>query len=511
MRARLGLDCGMSVRDRRTAALIFLSLLATYAYFFGGSGFSQNAQFSQARAIVERHTLAIDAYLGNTADLSHNGSHTYPNKPPGMSLLTAIPYALIHLLAGPPTSAFALTLDLYLCTVAICAVSGAALGALMFVLSLRLGATSRRAASVALVIALGTPVFSYSTMLFMHVPSALLILASFGIAAGLLRKPLLIAGICAGLATCMNYLAILAVVPIALLIYLRSDRRVRDLSLFVMGGLPFALLLAAYQWAVFGSPARTSIATTNPAFLSPGAFMGIFAAPTWEALFGITFSSYRGLFYIAPILLLGMFGAIEFSRTVERRKLLIAIAISFAFFLTVNASFNGWHGGYAIGPRYLIPTIPLIGLLLVNVSTPRLLFRVMAALSIALNLAVTAVDPQPPDRFKDPIGKYILPALVTGSALQNDPEVPVWIRNLYTGHTSTNRVAADEMLPFQRHAPGSPVSEWSSFNLGEIAFGPGALLSLAPLLAFWAGIAVMLTRWTTPSSRASAEEFPPSS
>ncbi len=500
----------MSVRDRRTAALIFFSLLVTYAYFFGGSGFGQNAQFSQARAIVERKTLAIDAYLGNTADLSHHGGRSYPNKPPGMGVLAAVPYALIYLTSGPPRDPLELTIDLYLCTVAINALSGAALGMLMFILSLRLGATSSRAASVALVVALGTPVFAYSTMLFMHVPSALLILVAFGIAAGLLRVPLLVAGLSMGVATCINYLAVLPILPIAVLIYLRSDNRVRDLLLYIAGGAPCVLLLGAYQLVAFGSPLQTSIATVNPAFITPGAFLGIFTLPRWEALFGITFSSYRGLFYLSPILLLAVFGATEFARIPRRRTLLACILLSFTLFLLANASFNGWHGGYAIGPRYLIPSIPLIGLLLVNVSTPRLLFRVMATLSIALNLAVTAVDPQPPDRFKDPIGKYILPALITGSALQNDLEVPVWIRTLYTGHTSTNRVAADEMLPFQRHAPGSPVSEWSSFNLGEIAFGPGALLSLAPLLAFWAGVAVMLARWTTPSSRASAEEFPPS-
>ncbi len=499
----------MSVRDRRTAALIFFSLLVTYAYFFGGSGFGQNAQFSQARAIVERQTLAIDAYLGNTADLSHHGSRTYPNKPPGMGVITALPYALIYLTAGPPKDPLKLTIDLYLCTVAVNALSGAALGALLFLLSLRLGATSRNAAVVALVIALGTPVFAYSTMLFMHVPSALLILTAFGIAAGLLRRPLVLAGVCLGLATCVNYLAILAILPIALLIHLRSRNRLRDLLLFVAGGMPFAILLAIYQWVAFGSPARTSIATTNPAFLTPGAFLGIFALPAWESLFGITFSSYRGLFYIAPVLLLGAFGAAEFARTVERRRLLIAIALAFVLFVVVNASFNGWHGGYAIGPRYLIPVVPLIGLLLVNASMPRLLFRILAAISIVLNLAVTAVDPQPPDHFRDPIGKYILPSLITGSALQSD-DVPVWIRTLYTGHTSANRVAADEMLPFQHHAPGSPVSEWSSFNLGEIGFGPGSLLSLAPLLCFWAAIAMALRRTTTPSSHAPAEASPAS-
>jgi hypothetical protein len=486
----------LSDRDRRTAALVFFALLLTYAYCFGGSGFSQNAQMSQARAIVERGSIAINGYNANTADLSHNNGRTYPNKPPGMSFLTAVPYALIHAVAGAPKDPLGLTFDLYLCTIAICGISGAALGMLMFLLAMRLGATPRRATVVALSIALGTPVFAYSTMLFLHVPSALLILVAFGIAAGLLRKPVLLAGVASGAATCINYLSIFAVIPIAILIAVRSHERRRDLLLFVAGGVPFALLLAAYQWAAFGSPMRTSIATTNPAFLTPGAFLGIFPGPKWEALFGITFSPYRGLFYIAPVLLLSIIGALGFSLTPARKRVMLTIAATFALFLLVNSSFNGWHGGYAIGPRYLIAVIPLLGLLLVDAHVPPRLFAVLAAISIALNFIVTVVDPQPPDGFRDPIRKYEIPAFLTGKALQNDAEVPEWIRTLYTGHTSTNRVASDEMLPFRHHPPGSPEGEWSSFNLGEMVFGAGNAASLIPLLAFWLVTGVVLVRRT---------------
>ena len=28
----------------------------------------------------------------------------------------------------------------------------------------------------------------------------------------------------------------------------------------------------------------------------------------------------------------------------------------------VNASFNGWHGGYSIGPRYVLQIVPLLAL-----------------------------------------------------------------------------------------------------------------------------------------------------
>ena len=73
-----------------------------------------------------------------------------------------------------------------------------------------------------------------------------------------------------------------------------------------------------------------------------------------------------------------------------------------------------------------------------------------------------------------------MPALLFGGAAPNDEAVPVWIRQLYTGHTSTNRVAPDELMPFSRYKPGSPETEWASFNLGELLFETGSALSLLP-------------------------------
>src|SRR4030095_11076073 len=37
----------------------------------------------------------------------------------------------------------------------------------------------------------------------------------------------------------------------------------------------------------------------------------------------------------------------------------------FGFFFLVNASFNGYHGGFAAGPRYLVPGLPFLAFPLV--------------------------------------------------------------------------------------------------------------------------------------------------
>jgi hypothetical protein len=281
----------------------------------------------------------------------------------------------------------------------------------------------------------------------------------------------MLAGAAMGAATSINYLC----APLALILLIAKTRG-KNALLYIGGGVPFALFLAWYHWAAFGSPLRTPIATTNPAFLDRAAFLGIFYLPQLDALWGITLSPYRGLFYLAPMLL---FAVVALVRAKQWTILTFTAPL-----LLLHASFNGWHGGYTIGPRYLLPIVPLLALRLRDAANTRArpLFFAAAVISLLFNFAATAVDPQPPDRLRDPLGKYELPALLTGSAA-DDASVPPWLPALYTGHTSTNRVAIDELTPFTRHAIGSRENEWASFNLGELLFGAGSFASILPWLA----------------------------
>jgi hypothetical protein len=452
---------------RSPEAWLFALLIFSYAYFFGGSGWNQNATFDLTRSIVERHELQLRGLAANTADVSFHGGRIYSNKAPGLSFAAAVPYALIHAIAGPPRDATALTIDLYLCSVATCGLSGALIGVLLFRHAQRKGLLTRDAFAVGLIAGLGTPIFAYSTMLFAHVPSALFVLVAY-----LERDRPLRCGAALGAATILNYAAIV----VAAVFLFSLVRKPRQLALLAAGGAPFALALAVYQVAAFGSPFTTSIATTNPSFLEQGALLGILHAPRLEALWGLTFSPYRGLFFLAPVLLLAL--------PALREPL---IAGSCAAMLLLNACFNGWHGGYTIGPRYLVVIIPLLVVAAIETIDLRRVALILGALSIALNLAATAVDPQPPDSVRNPIGHYAIPALLFGNA--DVAEAP-WIGAFYTGHTSTNRVAADELLPFQHHRPGSRENEWASFNAGELLFGPGSAASLLPWLLVLGATAV---------------------
>ncbi len=124
----------MSRTDRRISEWLFLLSFATYAWFHAGGGWNQNAFLDTTRAIVERHTFAIDSYAVNTGDVSFAGSHIYANKSPALSWLAAIVYWPLHALeqargldAGDPN---VLTLNAYLCTLLVVALPAALVPAL---------------------------------------------------------------------------------------------------------------------------------------------------------------------------------------------------------------------------------------------------------------------------------------------------------------------------------------------------------------------------------------------
>ena len=431
----------MHLADRRVAEWLFLVAFAAYACFYAGGGWNQNAAFDLTRAIVERHTFAIDAYASNTGDLSYANGHVYANKAPALSWLAAIPYALIP-------SAVPLTLAVYLCTLACVAIPGALIPAMLYVAGRRRGIDARWCATVAFTIAFATLLFPYATIFMVAVPSgALMLYACIG------ERPAL-AGFAAGLAAAMNYLCVVALI---------FGRRVR----FATAAVPL-LALAIYQWICFGSPFATSVATTDPRFLTHGS---VFVAPSLAALFGITFSPYRGLFFFAPVLLMAI--------PVARNWRIVAVA---AFFFAFNVCFNGWEGGFAVGARYLVPLIPLLGLFLLDCrGWMRPAVVALAAVSFAINFAAAAVDPQPCGTIPRPLTQYIVPLLLHGHFPESVPITPPWSAATITGHTSVNRLTHDEAVVFERHPPRSPESEWASFNLGELLFGPGDARSLIPI------------------------------
>lgn len=470
----------MTAADRRTAVGLFLLAFVAYAWFFGGGGWNQNAQFDLTRALVERQTLHIDGYRVNTGDISWSAVsgewHAYINKPPGVSMLGAIPYAIVYGIERAMNVSVdawrTMTINAWLVTVFTCALTGALIPAVLFLYARRrTDASARTAVCVALVIAFGTIVWPYSTMFFAHVPSAFFLLLAF---VWLDERPLL-AGIAAGLAGICFYLCIVAAGVLAIGAFVRSRR---NALLFIAGGVPFGILLGVYHYVCFGSPFRTSVEVSKN-FTEEGLLFGVFRMPSAQALLGITFTEYRGLFFYSPVLLLAFVGAfVMFRRRVMRRELAMIGAIVVIFFLSVS-SFNGWSGGSAFGPRYVLSVIPLMGIPLLFLRG-RILLMTLGVISFALTFMATSVDPMPDTVMPHPLRMYLWPAF-------RDGKVPEWtvtklgLPHAHTGKTSINRQSIDELGPDRSYKPGSRESTWAAFNLGELATGPATRGSVVPV------------------------------
>jgi len=469
----------MSIADRRVAEWLFLVSLIAAAYFHAGGGWNQNANFDLTRSVVERHSFAIDAYATNTGDVSYANGHVYANKPPALSLLAAIPYAIAYPIERrigiDVSSASAQTINAYLCTVFVAGIFAALIPAMLYVFARRRGIDARWAAFVAMAVAFATELLPYSTIFMLMVPcGALMLYAHSG-------ERRVLAGFAAGLAVAMNYLALPALI-------FGANRQWKR---FYAGAVLPIVGLLAYHRVCFGAFLTTANAHEDPRFLTHGAALGVLGKPSLDALVGITISPYRGLFFFAPLLLI----AVVFLRD----RLVLAVTLVFFAF---NVCFNGWEGGFGIGARYLVPLIPLWGLALVH-ARPRWLVAALAVVSFAINVTVTVVDPQPSATIPRPLTQYELPLLLHGRFSANVPITPPWSAATFTGHTSVNRMTYDEAVVFQRHEPGSVESEWTSFNLGEPFTGAGDPRSLIPLLLLLAAGGAMIATQARRAARSS--------
>src|ERR1700730_15635229 len=147
----------------KSAILLGAVIFFSFMYFYEGGGWNQNSRFDLLRAIVERHTLQIDAYHENTRDKAHFRGHYYSDKAPGLVFL-AVPFALsarpVLRMAGidpeSPRGEFALS---YVVSAGAVALPTALAGVCLFFLGLRFGGSDTGAALGTLAMCLGTPIW----------------------------------------------------------------------------------------------------------------------------------------------------------------------------------------------------------------------------------------------------------------------------------------------------------------------------------------------------------------
>jgi len=231
--------------------------------------------------------------------------------------------------------------------------------------------------------------------------------------------------------------------------------------------------LLALNAVLFGGPFQLSYDTQPDLFRDESLWLGVFGLPDVRRVFWLSIHPFRGLLWACPVLILPLLSMIPRRtepagppRWTVSPSRIGAVAIM-AYFGLFYLTFNGWSGGWAVGPRYLIPALPFLWTFAPTAwERFRRTRRVAVALSVALMLAVTstlvmspAPGSGPPPAGRDPVMEAVV--------------------FLARGEMSVNAQGVHEYLP----GPPEPqsASEWDSYNIGE-ALGLVGWAGLLPLL-----------------------------
>lgn len=249
----------------------------------------------------------------------------------------------------------------------------AATALLLWAMALRLGYGDRTGAALALLFGFGTIAWPYANQFFGEPLSAFALLLTFlGLQTWLYALDrrraigwMVAAGVGAGL-------ALATVTAHALLIGLlavyglgmpwwdawqrakRTGEPLRSPDGWIVGAIAFGAplviaggLLLWYNLARFGSPFDTGYHFDQ----GEG-----FSTPLWQGLWGLLVSPYRGFFWFTPLFIASLVALPGFVRR-HPREAAVSGAMSVVLILLYSLWWM-WWGGFAWGPRFLVPLAP---------------------------------------------------------------------------------------------------------------------------------------------------------
>ena len=287
------------------ALRVFLALAIAYGWFvYRGANWNADSRLFLTYAIVDDHSLYIDRFSHATGDIAAYDGHFYTDKAPGLSFIAAAPYAVVRALGAAPATPddFLMRQLLSWLTVGI---TTAATGAVLYAWLRR--NHPRTAVWGTLLFGLGSLAWPYTTMLFSHQFAANLVLLALLLA---IRGSALLVALLGAIAYTVEPPATLLWLFLAALALWKSrpwDRRTLLQIALGLVALAVALgLVAVYNASCFGSPFLSGYAhLAGPEEFRLGQAQGFYGytTPTIESLFGMSFSFFRGLVWLMPVML----------------------------------------------------------------------------------------------------------------------------------------------------------------------------------------------------------------
>jgi hypothetical protein len=354
-------------------------------------------------ALVEHHTARIDPYAAKLLDKAvYCGAHTnprtckhyYTDKAPGLSLWVTAVYAALRpvlppamMPTGPKADRFLLRwLLTLLCVTAPCGAFAAT-----FWKFCRRFAAPTTALWLVIGYSFGSMALPFSVLLFSHALSAALLFWAFMLLFSLrsprpvspefgpvddplptntertnvsISRRCILAGVFSGYAIGCEYPTVIIAGLLGLYVLLAENpTKVRIARAAAYGcGVSVGLAPAElYNVSAFHTLWAGGYAHLTDPYFAHGMAQGILGVglPQWNAIWGTTFSPYRGLFILSPWLLLAGPGFVAMARRGLRLEAWLCGVISAAYFL-FQAGYAFWDGGASVGPRHFLPALPFL-------------------------------------------------------------------------------------------------------------------------------------------------------
>lgn len=462
----------------RYALLIFAILLTTYVYILPKQNWNSRSRIALTRAIVEEGVFHIDSFHEGTGDKAFFNGHYYTDKSIGPSMVAVPVYFLYRLVASVPLFDFLAQYQVVnvLATWFSTSIPSALLGVALFLFVSEFATKLSYAVLVSLLYGLATSALPFSTVVFQHQLSAAGLFIAFYIlwkiaCDGADSRWFWIVGILAGLTIISDYWSAVLICLIILWSVFKT-REIKTLIPIALGALPFVLILLIYNGLSFGNPLTLGYALTEWDAVQGQGLFGV-KLPTLDGLWGITFSPFRGLFFVSPVLLLGFHGFyIMWKKKFDLSVLFLCLVLVIATFL-FNASAVMWWAGYSIGPRYMLSVVPFLAVPMIfslNRLMPTTWSRIFVISLIVLSCANVWIQTLSTDQLvPDTVDSNVDPSM----------EPSEWILQQYE----------------QGNILDNPLFEWSipkliegdiTNTLGSFLFGTENLATtLIPLFLIW--------------------------